>query len=92
MVEIHSWRLSPLGPAKQLQGGSTVISESSFCILLAEEVMEVAEDHCRELPAHPLIWRQRQTDRETDRETEYSVLCLGYGDTDIYITNILNKK
>ena len=34
----------------------------------------------------------KDTDRETDRETEYSVLCLGYGDTDIYITNILNKK
>ena len=66
MVETHSWRLSPLGPAKQLQGGSTVISESSFCILLAEEVMEVAADHCRELPAHPLIGR---TDRpETDRQ------------------------
>lgn len=35
MVETHSYRLSPLGPALQLGGGSSVISASSFCILLA---------------------------------------------------------
>lgn len=36
MVETHSYRLSPLGPALQLGGGSRVISASSFCIRLAE--------------------------------------------------------
>lgn len=32
-VETHSKRLSPLGPAEQLQGGSREISASSFWIL-----------------------------------------------------------
>lgn len=36
MVDTHSYRLSPLGPALQLGGGSNVISASSFCIRLAE--------------------------------------------------------
>lgn len=36
MVDTHSYRLSPLGPALQLGGGSSVISASSFCILFAE--------------------------------------------------------
>lgn len=36
MVETHSYRLSPLGPALQLGGGSKVISASSFCIRFAE--------------------------------------------------------
>lgn len=35
MVETHSYKLSPLGPALQLGGGSNVISANSFCILLA---------------------------------------------------------
>lgn len=34
MVETHSYRLSPLGPALQFGGGSSVISANSFCILL----------------------------------------------------------
>ena len=33
MVDTHSYRLSPLGPALQLGGGSSVISASSFWIL-----------------------------------------------------------
>jgi hypothetical protein len=33
MVETHSKRLSPLGPAEQLHGGSKLISASSFWIL-----------------------------------------------------------
>lgn len=33
MVETHSKRLSPLGPAEQLHGGSRLISASSFWIL-----------------------------------------------------------
>lgn len=32
-VETHSKRLSPFGPAEQLQGGSKLISASSFWIL-----------------------------------------------------------
>ena len=36
MVDTHSYRLSPLGPALQLGGGSRVISPSSFWIRLAE--------------------------------------------------------
>lgn len=36
MVETHSYKLSPFGPALQLGGGSNVISANSFCILLAE--------------------------------------------------------
>lgn len=36
MVETHSYKLSPFGPALQLGGGSSVISASSFCILLAD--------------------------------------------------------
>lgn len=36
MVETHSYRLSPFGPALQLGGGSSVISASSFCMRLAE--------------------------------------------------------
>lgn len=35
MVETHSYKLSPLGPAEQLHGGSRLISASSFWILLA---------------------------------------------------------
>ena len=49
------------------------------------------EEECEERSKHRGS-TDKDTDRETDRETEYSVLCLGYGDTDIYITNILNKK
>ncbi len=30
MVDTHSYMLSPLGPAEQLQGGSKLISASSF--------------------------------------------------------------
>ena len=37
MVETHSNRLSPLGPAEQLHGGSSEISASSFCIRFAAE-------------------------------------------------------
>jgi len=33
MVETHSKRLSPFGPAEQLHGGSRLISASSFWIL-----------------------------------------------------------
>lgn len=36
MVDTHSYRLSPFGPALQFGGGSKVISASSFCIRLAE--------------------------------------------------------
>lgn len=36
MVETHSYKLSPLGPALQFGGGSNVISASSFWILLAD--------------------------------------------------------
>lgn len=36
MVETHSYKLSPFGPALQLGGGSSVISANSFWILLAE--------------------------------------------------------
>jgi len=37
MVDTHSKRLSPLGPAEQLQGGSKLISASSFWILPRKE-------------------------------------------------------
>lgn len=40
MVDTHSYMLSPLGPAEQLQGGSRLISASSFCILLPREEKE----------------------------------------------------
>ena len=33
MVATHSYRLSPLGPAEQLLGGSVIMSSSSFWIL-----------------------------------------------------------
>lgn len=36
MVETHSYKLSPFGPALQFGGGSKVISASSFCMRLAE--------------------------------------------------------
>merc|ERR1712029_1133258 len=36
MVETHSYMLSPLGPALQFGGGSTVISANSFWILFAD--------------------------------------------------------
>jgi len=36
IVETHSYKLSPLGPALQFGGGSKVISANSFWILLAE--------------------------------------------------------
>lgn len=36
MVETHSYKLSPFGPALQFGGGSSVISANSFCILLAD--------------------------------------------------------
>lgn len=36
MVETHSYKLSPFGPALQFGGGSNVISANSFCILLAD--------------------------------------------------------
>lgn len=37
MVDTHSYKLSPLGPAEQLGGGSRVISASSFWILKNKE-------------------------------------------------------
>lgn len=36
MVETHSYKLSPFGPAEQFGGGSNVISASSFCMRLAD--------------------------------------------------------
>lgn len=36
IVDTHSYKLSPLGPALQFGGGSSVISASSFCIRFAE--------------------------------------------------------
>lgn len=36
IVDTHSYKLSPLGPALQLGGGSRVISANSFWILFAE--------------------------------------------------------
>lgn len=36
IVETHSYKESPFGPALQFGGGSSVISASSFWILLAE--------------------------------------------------------
>lgn len=36
IVDTHSYRLSPLGPAEQFGGGSSVISANSFCIRLAD--------------------------------------------------------
>lgn len=36
IVDTHSYRLSPFGPALQLGGGSSVISANSFWILLAD--------------------------------------------------------
>lgn len=36
IVDTHSYKLSPLGPALQLGGGSNVISANSFWILLAD--------------------------------------------------------
>jgi len=39
MVDTHSYMLSPLGPALQFGGGSTVISASSFWMRFAEVLM-----------------------------------------------------
>lgn len=36
IVETHSYRLSPFGPAEQFGGGSSVISANSFCMRLAD--------------------------------------------------------
>lgn len=36
IVDTHSYRLSPFGPAEQFGGGSNVISANSFCIRLAD--------------------------------------------------------
>lgn len=36
IVETHSYKLSPFGPAEQFGGGSNVISASSFCIRFAD--------------------------------------------------------
>lgn len=36
IVETHSYKLSPFGPALQFGGGSSVISASSFCMRFAE--------------------------------------------------------
>lgn len=35
IVDTHSYMLSPFGPALQLQGGSKLMSASSFCIRFA---------------------------------------------------------
>jgi hypothetical protein len=43
MVDTHSKMLSPLGPAEQLQGGSSEISASSLEMRLAAEEAMVAE-------------------------------------------------
>lgn len=42
--ETHSYRLSPLGPALQLVGGSKEISASSFCMRFAAELIELPFD------------------------------------------------
>jgi hypothetical protein len=36
IVDTHSYKLSPFGPALQFGGGSSVISASSFCIRFAD--------------------------------------------------------
>lgn len=36
IVDTHSYKLSPFGPAEQFGGGSNVISANSFCIRLAD--------------------------------------------------------
>jgi len=43
-VENHSYKLSPLGPAVQLGGGSRVISASSFWMRFADVLSTV--DNC----------------------------------------------
>jgi hypothetical protein len=40
MEDTHSYRLSPLGPAEQLVGGSNEISASSFWMRFAAELIE----------------------------------------------------
>jgi hypothetical protein len=44
MDETHSYRLSPLGPALQLVGGSREISASSFWMRFAAELIELPFD------------------------------------------------
>ncbi len=36
-MDTHSYKLSPFGPAEQLQGGSRLISASSFCMRFADD-------------------------------------------------------
>lgn len=36
MVDTHSYKLSPFGPALQFGGGSRVISANSFCMRFAD--------------------------------------------------------
>jgi hypothetical protein len=50
-----------LGPAEQLEGGSRLISASSFCILLAHAVSEVVDDHG--LPANPVAVAHAQSEK-----------------------------
>ncbi len=58
MVDTHSYKLSPFGPAEQLHGGSRLISASSFWILHSTiarsrsthpEILSIGRYHC-ELP------------------------------------------
>lgn len=43
IVDTHSYRLSPFGPALQFGGGSNVISANSFCNLLALDVSPLGD-------------------------------------------------
>ena len=43
IVDTHSYKLSPLGPAEQLAGGSLLIVASSVWIRLADEDMAVTD-------------------------------------------------
>ena len=52
MVDTHSKRLSPLGPAEQLHGGSKLISASSFWILQRHEQHEHEHEYKQHKPKH----------------------------------------
>ena len=58
MVLTHSYKLSPLGPAEQFDGGSRLISASSFWILRVCEERIVEKGHA--MPIKTSFKRQKE--------------------------------
>ena len=81
MVENHSYKLSPLGPALQLGGGSSVISASSFWMRLAEVLSALLSCLLATDCLTGFAEDEEDVDEEEDEDEEVVASSLASGDS-----------